>query len=181
MQAALLTDYIKHFDGAISHEHCDAIVAMFEAHRIYDERRTETYSFDQIVCNETPGFTDLAQFVAMTAYGVAETYFGALDLSIRPQVQGFENVRIKRYLPGRDFFNEHVDVADYASARRYLVCMTYLSDNDEGQTTFDGLGVSIECRKGRMAVFPPLWMFPHAGRRPVKVPKYTVCTLLHYL
>lgn len=181
MQAHALHDYIRHFDGAISDEHCDAIVAMFEAHGQYDERRTDAYSFDQIICNLTPGFEELAQFVAITSSGIAETYFGGLGLSIVPQVQGFEQVRIKRYMPGRDQFSEHVDVADYASARRYLVCMTYLSDNEEGQTTFDGLGVSIECRKGRMALFPPLWMFPHAGRPPVKVPKYTVCTLLHYL
>lgn len=181
MQAPALQDYIQHFDGAISDEHCDTIIAMFERHGKYDERRTEGYSFDQIICNSTPGFEELAQFVARTSYGVAETYFDSLGLSIKPQVQGFEQVRIKRYMPGRDYFREHVDVADYASARRYLVCMTYLSDNEAGQTTFDGLGVSIACRKGRMAVFPPLWMFPHAGRPPVEIPKYTVCTLLHYL
>lgn len=181
MQKPMLADYIQAYDGVLTPEQCRNIIDRFEAHGQYDERRTDLYSFDQIIANQTEGFMDIAMLVAQKAQEVATDYFAGLGLTIVPEIQGFEQVRIKRYMPGRDDFKEHVDVADYPSARRYLVCMAYLDDNEEGCTTFDGLGLRIECKAGRMAVFPPLWMFPHAGTPPIKVPKYTVCTLLHYL
>lgn len=181
MQKSDLRDYIQFFDGALSDDQCDALISMFEAEAARDERRTDVYSFDQINCNETEGWREVANYIAMIAGRTADQYFAGLGLSIVPEVQGFEQVRMKRYTPGRDEFREHVDVADYASARRYLVCMIYLDDNEAGHTTFDGLGVSISCKKGRMAVFPPLWMFPHAGKAPIGKPKYTICTLLHYV
>ena len=179
-QKSDLRDYVKAYPGALAPAACESIIERFDAAGAYDERRNPLYSFDQINCNETPGFGDIALLVAQTASVHARRYFGSLGLSIQPQITGFEHVRLKRYLPGRDQFREHVDVADHASARRFLVCMIYLRDNRGGQTTFDGLGLSIACKQGRMAVFPPTWMFPHAGRAPLDVPKYTACTLLHY-
>lgn len=181
MQKTELKDYIRAFDGVLTDDQCAELIARFEAAKQYDERRTDLYSFDQINCNTTDGWMDAANLVAMSAHRVASKYFASLGLSIVPSIQGFEQVRMKRYMPGRDEFREHIDVDDYESARRYLVCMIYLDDNEGGHTTFDGLGVSIECKRGRMAVFPPLWMFPHAGTPPVKKPKFTICTLLHYL
>ena len=180
MQANSLSDYIRIYDNSIEGSLCDQIVKRFEAHGSYDERRTDTYSFDQIICNITPGFEEIAFAFAELAGNTAHAYFDSLGLSIVPAIKSFEHVRIKRYTPGRDYFNEHVDVSDHASARRFLVCMTYLSDNQAGETAFPGLGEEIYCRKGSMVVFPPLWLFPHQGRPPVGQPKYTICTLLHY-
>ena len=38
---------------------------------------------------------------------------------------------MKKYMPNNiDEFKEHVDVSDYASARRFLVFFLYLDDND---------------------------------------------------
>ena len=44
---------------------------------------------------------------------------------------GFEAIRMKKYMPNNiDEFKEHVDVGDYASARRFLVFFLYLDDNE---------------------------------------------------
>ena len=38
---------------------------------------------------------------------------------------------MKKYMPNNiDEFKEHVDVGDYASARRFLVFFLYLDDNE---------------------------------------------------
>ena len=44
---------------------------------------------------------------------------------------------LKDILPNdKDEFKEHVDVGDYASARRFLVFFLYLNDNFGGQNIF---------------------------------------------
>ena len=95
----------------------------------------------------------------------------------------FEEFRIKRYLDnGNDEFLDHVDVGDHSSARRFLVCFLYLNDVEEGGTTdFPKLDLSITPKCGRMLVFPPTWMFRHAGRPVTKGKKYILGTYLHYL
>jgi len=47
-----------------------------------------------------------------------------------------------------------------------------------GETRF--VDVMIKPKKGNLLVFPPLWMFPHAGLIPISSPKYIISTYLHY-
>ena len=177
----MLADYVRVVDGALPDQLCDQLVAEFERHaEQHLARSTDLYQFDVINCNETEGWGDVAQYVAQTAARYAQEFFDSLGLSIPPDIQGFEHVRLKRYAVGQQF-KEHVDVADYASARRYLICLFYLDDNEGGATTMDGLGLKVECKKGRLLMFPPLWMWPHSGTLPIGKPKYTIATSLHYL
>lgn len=181
MQRPLLTDYVRVVDNALPAELCDQMVREFERHaEQHTHRDTDLYQFDVINCNETDGWDDIAQYVASVASYHAEQFFDSLGLTIKPDVQAFEHVRLKRYELGQQF-SEHVDVADYASARRYLICLFYLDDNEGGATTMDGLGLTVECKKGRLVMFPPTWMFPHSGTAPIGKPKYTIATCLHYL
>lgn len=181
MQKTNLSDYIAVFDNALSDEFCDQLIAEFNQHAEQQVTRdTDLYKFNVINCNETEGWQDVAQYVASVAAVKAEQYFANLGLGVVPDIQGFEHVRVKRYDLG-DEFKEHVDVADYASARRYLICLFYLDDNEGGETGFPGLGIQVPSVKGRLALFPPTWMFPHAGMPPVGKPKYTIATSLHYL
>ena len=95
----------------------------------------------------------------------------------------FEEFRVKRYLDnGKDEFADHVDVGDHSSARRFLVVMMYLNDVEEGGTTdFPKLDIVIPPKCGRIVVFPPTWMYRHAGRPVIKGAKYILGTYLHYL
>ena len=47
-----------------------------------------------------------------------------------------------------------------------------------GQTAFND--VTIEAKEGRLILFPPLWMFPHAGKIPISNTKYILTTYLTY-
>ena len=62
-----------------------------------------------------------------------------------------------------------------------LVFFIYLSDNEEGKTTFPQLDKYAECKKGSMLMFPPMWPWLHAGTKPINEPKYIMQTYLHYV
>ena len=89
---------------------------------------------------------------------------------------------MKRYLPNdKDEFQEHVDVGDYASARRFLVFFLYLNDNEGGETSFSEYGLKVKPKTGSLLMFPPTWTYLHTGHKPIKLPKYIIGSYLHYL
>ena len=106
-----------------------------------------------------------------------------LDARLIPEKYGFEEFRMKRYDNNdTDEFGPHVDVIDYNSARRFIVCFYYLNDVEEGgETAFPHLDVDFKPKKGACLVFPPLWLYLHEGRKPISGPKYIIGTYLHYI
>ena len=63
----------------------------------------------------------------------------------------FEQIRFKKYLPNnKDEFKSHVDVGDYASARRFLVFFLYLNNNLEGETSFEEYDVKVTPERGKV-------------------------------
>lgn len=95
-----------------------------------------------------------------------------LTIPVPPSAQ-ISQMRIKRYVAGTgEAFQPHFD-AIYEVAHRYLVFLWYLNDVEEGgETEFCDLDVKVAARAGRLLVFPPYWMFQHAGRPPVSNDKY---------
>lgn len=117
---------------------------------------------------------------------LAEGYKQKTQSYFFPEKFGFEDARMKKYQNNDvDQFGWHVDVGDYASARRYLVIFYYLNDVEEGGETVFNVGddsfVQVKPKRGRIVMFPPTWMFPHIGTKPVSNSKYIVSTYLHYL
>ena len=111
-----------------------------------------------------------------------------IDEKILPEELGYEQFRMKRYLPNdRDEFRFHVDVQSYATARRFLVAFWYLNDVEEGgETAFQAhssepITLKVQPKQSRMLLFPPLWTHPHMGMKPISGPKYIVGTYLHYV
>jgi prolyl 4-hydroxylase len=86
---------------------------------------------------------------------------------------------LKRYRPGMaEQFQPHFDSVNEV-ANRYFVLLWYLNDVAEGgETVFPQLEVRIAARQGRLLVFPPYWMFQHAGMPPVSGDKYILSTYL---
>ena len=80
-----------------------------------------------------------------------------------------------------DEFGWHVDVNSTGSMNRWLAFFCYLSDNDEGHTTFPYQKVSTDCKKGTIVMFPPMWPWLHQGAKPVGKPKYFLGSYLHYV
>ena len=108
------------------------------------------------------------------------------DLGIEPDFPAkyaFEEHRIKKYdNNGKDQFKDHVDVGDYNSARRFLVCFLYLNNvTAGGETKFPKIHHAIEPKCGRILLFPATWQYRHSGEPPITEPKYIVGSYLHYL
>jgi hypothetical protein len=96
--------------------------------------------------------------------------------------------RMKKYEPnGLDEFAHHVDVGNYASARRFMAFFWYLNDVTEGgETTFEynrnaEPWLSVKPEVGQMLMFPPLWPWGHTGKKPLSGPKYIIGGYLHYV
>jgi prolyl 4-hydroxylase len=86
---------------------------------------------------------------------------------------------IKRYRAGgAEKFQVHFDsINDVAD--RYLVFLWYLNDvASGGETEFPQLEYRVPARSGRVLIFPPYWMFQHAGLPPLSGEKYILSTYL---
>lgn len=107
-------------------------------------------------------------------------YNAATGLAIDiPRAPSVADLILKRYRPATDEqFQLHFDSIG-ALANRYLVFLWYLNDvASGGETVFPQLDLAIVPRTGRLLVFPPYWMYQHAGLPPVSGEKYILSTYL---
>jgi len=101
-----------------------------------------------------------------------------LDIEV-PNSPKTADLILKRYRPGtEEQFQQHFD-SIHEVANRYLVLLWYLNDVAEGgETLFRQLDVRVAARTGRLLMFPPYWMYQHAGLAPVSGEKYILSTYL---
>jgi hypothetical protein len=88
---------------------------------------------------------------------------------------------MKRYrASANERFQIHFDSIRQHS-NRYLVFLWYLNDVKRGgETWFPELDLKIEPQAGRLLIFPPYWMFQHAGLPPQSDDKYILSTYAVY-
>jgi hypothetical protein len=177
---------IKTYDNTLDAQSCNNLIDKFEQfenqHESFDDRgivftQLNMAKASQIWKTEIEKYTEIFQN-SFTTY--------LTDLEISPQQMPskymWEPIRIKRYLPNdHDEFKPHVDVNSKQTSTRFLVFFIYLSDNEEGKTTFPQLDSYAECKKGSLLMFPPMWPWLHAGTKPIKEAKYIMQTYLHYV
>ena len=185
--------YVKVYDDVLPKSLCESIISKFE---LQPQNHVITYlenhrSFTEININQ---HTDTWKNELDVLFGTMQKYLiqykndvGVDDRSW-PEQMGYEQLRMKRYLPNtKDDFKFHVDVNDYFSARRFLVYFWYLNDVAEGGETAFQLNrnvepkIKVQPRAGRLLMFPPLWTHPHIGMMPISNPKYIIGGYLHYI
>ena len=191
-----MDEYIKVYDNVIDEVSCNALIEKFEdSHEIFEtvhmEDGNEVISFEQIDLHKHEAWASVQQGMLEVFQDYIMHY--KIDCKILPkqwpETYGYEAIRMKRYLNnGYDRFDTHVDVRDYASARRFLAFFIYLNDVEEGgETDFVGLyrvgtrmPYYIRPQRGRLLMFPPTWTYPHAGLKPVSGMKYFIHSYCHY-
>ena len=183
---AALRDCIRVYDGALESEFCAQLVRSFEDMRTEQARNGR---------GRMPALAHSA-WTELNVSRVADAGFKGFflhqidrylakyneDLSLTLPIPGsvrVEDLRIKRYsVESEDRFQPHWDSLNETS-NRYLVFIWYLNDVlDGGETEFCDLGIKVEARAGRLLVFPPYWMFQHAGLPPRSNDKYMISTYL---
>ena len=163
----------------IPKDFCETLIDVFEnteeGHEIINENHKPC--FTQLNINEHhPELVKILVNYTQKAYG---SYAADLKNKFLPRLNSLEEFRIKRYLPnGEDRFDEHVDVANHATAKRALAFLFYLNNND-GDTYFSVEDLYVRPRAGKVLVFPPTWEHPHAGL-PSTTNKYIMSTYIHY-
>lgn len=183
---AELVDLVKVYDNSVEDYVCDYLVGFFEKSvdlqtKVENDRKP---NFTEINLTEnskhTEDITNIHNYFIQKTFEYRNKYYEFIDKRCFPEEHNFEQFRIKRYVPNsNEAFDTHVDVADYESARRFLSFFWYLNDvTDGGETEF--LDLTIKPKKGRLVVFPPLWLFPHKGIEPISNSKYIISTYLHY-
>ena len=180
-----LADYIRVYEGALADDFCDRVVARFEAATAHHAQVDVpgTRRFTALTLSQTPGWGDVHELLLGHLLDSLKLYVRDTGVRSIPGDLAYEAFRIKRYRAGgAEQFGVHVDISNAARARRCLVAFWYLNDVREGgETEFPSLGVAVKPKKGLMLMFPPAFMYPHAGRPPVSGTKYIVGSYLLYV
>ena len=184
-----LTDYIKCYDNMVDEFFCQSVIEAFKDSESSYLDREQRPSFSELNISKKylegdPLWKPIQSKMTKVLIDTVQIYMQ--DLGIEPDFPAkyaFEEFRVKRYRQrSNDEFADHVDVGDHNSARRFLVCFLYLNDVEEGGTTdFPKIHHAINPKCARILVFPPNWMYRHAGRPVTKGTKYILGSYLHYL
>lgn len=187
-----MMNYVTYYDDAMDKKLCDEIIKRFE-NNVEQQESTVLKghrSFKEINITRHENWKDINEkLLDLMQYNLGK-YMAEFNIDQKawPEQVGYEMFRIKKYLPNdEDEFAFHVDVQDYATARRFLVYFFYLNDvADGGETAFQynrkqTILQKIKPVAGRLLMFPPLWTHPHIGMKPISGPKYIIGGYLHYV
>ena len=193
--------YARIYDGVIPDETCDYLVENYERLLVEEEEKLKQNSLCfspegkklcgacdcmrvdmmQHKCFEAPFKLIMNRFQA-----AIQQYKQDVNLHPEqwPQKYGFENLKLKRYkVEDNHEHRLHADAKNWHEAKRFLAMICYLNDDfDEGETEFPIYGFKIQPKKGRIAMFPPLWSYLHAGLPPKNgFAKYIIGTHLNHV
>jgi len=183
-----LQRYLKVYDNVLDKDTCERMISLFDSkedqHEIYND---DLMNFNQInLIQHKDDWSEFNSILSIKFQELLEQYKSDCHIHVPlqwPEKYSFEEFRIKRYEPNEGKFDYHTDVNDYNSAIRFLAFFIYLNDSDDyadGGTEFPKLGLTSPRKQGACLVFPPLWMYPHAGLVSTNR-KYIVGSYLHYL
>jgi len=187
--ATKLLDYVKVYDKLVPDDFCQSILETFgeSDHQYIDREQRPSFTqlnLTQRLKAQDPLWVDKHKELENRFVDAVELYMDELGLGPDfPNKYCFEEFRLKWYKTNNyDQFKEHVDIYDHNSARRFLVVFLYLNDVTEGgETKFMKLNWTVQPKRGSILIFPPTWMYRHAGLPPVSNDKYILGTYLHYL
>jgi len=178
--------YIKTYDNVLPMNLCKTLIDKFEQSQdqwVKTDLENHRH-FTEININQHPDWEGMVKGLYSTLKPYIAKYKEDCKITNTqwPTKYGFEQIRFKKYLPNnKDEFKSHVDVGDYASARRFLVFFLYLNNNFGGQTSFEEYNTVVQPERGKLLMFPPTWTYLHAGHKPLKQPKYIIGSYLHYI
>ena len=181
-----LRHYIRTYDGDLEPALCQRMLASFDSlSRFHKQsgrghrRALEDSAWTELNVTALSDETFLGFFRARIDLAL-NRYNREVGLGIEvPNSPKTADLILKRYRPGgNEKFQQHFD-SIHEVANRYFVLIWYLNDVAEGgETVFPKLDIKITPRQGRLLVFPPYWMFQHAGLPPLSGEKYILSTYL---
>jgi len=177
---ATLNDFIQIRENAIEPSICDFLIELFEQNPERQET-LENSNYSQFnltkIRDESEEVHKVHNELLLNAFKHRDEYYELYDKRVFPTSHAFEQFKIQCFNV-EDESTTQVDVEDYSSARRFLCFMWYLNDNDAGQDEF--LDLFIQPEKGKVVIYPSLWLYPHKKIPPAKENQFILKTYLHY-
>lgn len=183
-----LTDLIRIYDDALDPDLCRRVIELFEADADgrFRRRGQSTWIENIVTRNPRPEWRDVEKaFVDNMVLHLKDFACVPPARMLSRKISGaFEHLKIKKYRAGEttaDYFPKHFDAFDHKTCVRMVAFLWYLNTLEEGgDTVFPVLGSRIAPRTGRLVVFPPMWMYEHAGEPPKSADKYIVTSYLNF-
>jgi hypothetical protein len=186
-----ITDYIKVYENAIPDDLCDVIVQRFDdstnvtsLRDVPEGSEKVIRSCMELVTSKEENFKDIQVVMMKIAELAVGKYQSEIPVRTFPKEIGCELYRVQQFRAGEDpdHFDYHVDVNNYASARRFTSLVWFLNDVEKGGGYFfPHPNVRVKPVKGRLVLFPSTWMYPYSIERPVSNDSYIITTYLHYI
>ena len=174
-------NYIRVVDNVLTSDQCDTLIDFLETspHLWYE---TPTRLIEVGIWNvHNPLRQPLTDSLMDVVREQHNNYSSRWDpLNMMPKRYATEGFRVKLYKPYEHEFKLHVDQGDQETATRFLAFLFYLNDSEAG-TEFPEYNLTVEAKKGRVTMFPPMWMYPHRGIMPTLKNKYIMSTYLFYV
>ena len=173
--------FIRHYEGIVPQILSDWLIDSFMRSDQLVFRRNEIQNFDELNINQThPEVVKSLVQVLLRALKLYKEDF-PLQSQYFQDPLSLEEFRVKCYNGGTgQQFNDHVDVGDLSSSKRYLAFLFYLNDDFTGGKTIFYPDTTITPIKGSVVVFPPTWQYPHAGLPVESGNKYIMSSYLNY-
>lgn len=183
---------IRVYDGALSRERCEYLLAAFRADRGGHHRGVTAGGYLPQVKLTTDLRVGARQLVypkvwdsarSMIRSAVMDTW-GRYQKSVpgASRLRGpFEDTgyQIQHYARGRGRYGPHVDASGWETAFRCGSCVLYLNTvNEGGGTRFPELGVRVKAKQGRLIWFLPSVAWLHGGEVPLSGDKVIVSTFM---
>lgn len=172
--------FIKQYEGVVPDVICDWLISSLNEADQLVFRRNGPQNFDELNINQS--HPEVVKHLVQCLLGALEKYRADFPLeSVYFPEPALEEFRVKRYTGGtKQQFATHVDVGSLASCKRYLAFLFYLNDDFTGGETIFYPDTTIKPIKGSVVVFPPTWMYPHAGLPVDTGTKYIMSSYLNY-
>ncbi len=179
-----LSNFVRWYDNAMPADVCDKMIEAFEnspgsqiANGANARAGLEESAWTEI---DITKLSDRASQEYVTDLIVSYKKRYEQDCGISPELplpSALAPLVLKRYRSGEaEQFQPHFDSIREV-CNRYLVFLWYVNDVAEGgETEFVDLDIKVKPVKGRLLIFPPYWMYRHAGLQPTSNDKYILST-----
>ncbi len=181
-----LSHYVRTYDAALPAARCAGLVAHFRAEEQAHTANGRGHraglddsAWTELNLNRSAPADWLAALRADVDAALAR-YNADTRLSLPvPATPKLADFILKRYRPDvGERFQLHFD-SIYEVSNRYLVMLWYLNAVPMGgETVFPDLELAITPATGRLLVFPPYWLYQHAGEPPQGGEKFILSTYL---
>ncbi len=194
-----MDNYIRTYENVVDVDSCKFLINKFDASEkefeniLVEKDDDKVISFNQINIYNGDSWEGIRDKLAQVYWFYIHKYKEDCNITkeMWPPFEkiGVEAIRIKRYENNDyDRFDDHVDSTDGCD-KRFLNMLIYLNDVEEGgETEFPQLQkpgtyikLSVQPKAGTMVIFPPMWPWLHAGRKPISGRKYFAHSYLHYV